>query len=284
MPRYAYVDGRYVPHDRATTHIEDRGYQFADGVYEVMPIQYGRILDERQHLDRLDRSLSELSIAWPMARRALSQVMRKLVEYNRVTEGIIYLQVTRGVAPRDFKFPKGAQPTLVMTTTRKSLAAPKAMRDGVSVVTTRDLRWKRRDIKSVALLPAVLAKQTAVEAGAFEAWQVDDDGYVTEGSSSNAWIVSQDGTIVTRPSGPDILTGCTRQSLIRLAERHGIPVAERAFTVDEAYAAREAFLSSASTYLLPITSIDGQAVGTGKPGPVVTRLRESYEGFAASDL
>ncbi len=277
MPRYAYVNGRYVPHNQAGVHIEDRGYQFADGVYEVMPIQHNRIIDEKQHLDRLDRSLRELRMDWPMARASLSLVMRNLLAYNGVEEGIIYLQVTRGAAPRDFKFPKAAQPALVLTTTRKSLAAPKAMREGVSVITTPDLRWKRRDIKSIALLPACLAKQQAADQGAMEAWQVDDDGYITEGASSNAWIVTHDGAIVTRPSSSDILTGCTRQTLLRLAEREGLRHEERKFTVAEAYEAKEAFLSSASTYVLPITRIDGRPVGEGKPGPLARRLREAYE-------
>lgn len=280
MPRYAYVNGRYVPHDQAAVHVEDRGFQFADGVYEVITVQNGRLVDEEGHVRRLDRSLSELEMARPMSSRAMALVMRRLVRQNGVRDGIVYLQVTRGVAPRDFKYPKGIQPTLVMTTRHMNLDPRERIEQGVPVVTIPDIRWKRRDIKSVALLPQAMGKQKAAEAGAFEAWQVDDDGNVTEGCSSNAWIVTNDGTLVTRHANNNILNGITRQSLLRLADEAGIPFEERPFSVAEAQQAREAFISSATTYVTPVTSIDGQPVGDGKPGPLGRKLRHAYLDYA----
>ncbi len=285
MPRYAYVNGRYVPHGDAAVHIEDRGFQFADGVYEVVSIHQGRLVDEAGHLDRLQRSLGELRLDAPMSRRALSLVMRELIRRNRVRNGLIYLQITRGVAPRDFKFPKDTAPTLVMTTRRIAGAASATLSDddGVSVITIPDIRWKRRDIKTVALLPQALGKQKAADAGAFEAWQVDDDGYVTEGCSSNAWIVTKEGVLVTRPATNDILNGITRQSILAIAEREGYGFEERPFTVAEALDAREAFLTSATTYVKPITRVDGKSIGNGHPGSLSSSLRGHYVTFAESD-
>ncbi|NNG02964.1 MAG: D-amino-acid transaminase [Inquilinus sp.] len=280
MPRYAYVNGRYLPHDAAGVHIEDRGFQFADGVYEVVTIQGGRLVDEAGHLDRLGRSLGELRLAWPMDRPVLQQVMRQLIRRNRVRDGIIYLQITRGTAARDFRFPEAATPTLVMTTRRMNLDPARQVAAGVDVVTIPDIRWKRRDIKSVALLAQVLGKQQAAEAGAFEAWQIDEEGMVTEGCSSNAWIVTGDGRLVTRDASTMILNGITRQSILRLAAEQGLQFEERAFTVDEARRAREAFLSSATTYVMPVTRIDGRPVADGKPGPLSRKLRESYRSYA----
>jgi len=276
MPRYAYVNGRYVPHADATVHIEDRGFQFADGVYEVVTVVGGRLADEEGHLVRLGRSLGELRIAWPVAPGTLKLLMRELIRRNRLSNGLVYIQVTRGVAPRDFKFPARAQSTLVMTARHTRFQTARQVGDGVPVVTTPDIRWLRRDIKSVALLPQVLAKQKAVEAGAFEAWMVDPDGTVTEGSSSNAWIVTKDNVLVTRPPSTMILNGVTRLSLLRLAAKLGLKVEERAFTVAEAMTAKEAFLSSASTFCLPVTAIDGRPVGNGHPGTVTRALREAY--------
>jgi D-alanine transaminase len=281
MARYAYVNGRFVPHTDAVVHVEDRGYQFADGVYEVVTIIGGKLVDEQGHLDRLTRSLNELRIAWPVTPRVLKLLMRRLIERNGVVQGTIYLQITRGVAPRDFKFPKHAESSLVLTTKRAAaFATPAQLENGVKVITIPDIRWLRRDIKSVSLLPQVLGKQQAVEAGAFEAWQVDGDGNVTEGCSSNAWIVTTDGTLVTRYANNLILNGVTRLSILRLAEEAGIPFEERPFSVEEAYAAREAFLSSASTFVMPVTRIDDRSVGSGKPGPLSEKLRRSYLDYA----
>jgi D-alanine transaminase len=283
MARYAYVNGRYVPHDKAAVHIEDRGFQFADGVYEVVTVIDGRLADEQGHLDRMARSLRELRIKWPVEPAVLKLLMRNLVRLNRLRNGTIYIQVTRGVAARDFAFPAKAESTLVMTTKRvAAFAKPEQLEKGVKVITIPDIRWARRDIKTVALLPQALGKQQAVEAGAFEAWQVDPDGTVTEGCSSNAWILTADGVLVTRPASNRILNGITRQSLIRLAAENDIPFEERSFTVEEARAAREAFVSSASSFFMPVTRIDDQPVGDGRPGPLGRKLREAYLSYARS--
>jgi D-alanine transaminase len=274
----AFVNGRYLPHARAQVHVEDRGFQFADGVYEVVAIVDGRLVDFDGHMDRLARSLGELKIAWPLSRRGLALVMRELIHRNGVASGLIYLQITRGAAPRDFKFPMPpVRPTLVMTVRRVArFGTPAQLAEGVAVITIPEIRWLRRDIKSVSLLPQVLGKQQAVEAGAFEAWMVDTDGLVTEGCSSNAWIVSANGTLVTRPADHMILDGITRRSLLRLAGDFGVATEIRRFSVAEALAAREAFLSSATTFALPVTHIDGQPVGTGAPGALTLRLRQAY--------
>jgi D-alanine transaminase len=283
MARYAYVNGRYVPHGKAAVHIEDRGFQFADGVYEVVTIIDGRLADEQGHLDRMARSLGELRIAWPVKPDVLKLLMRNLVRLNRLRNGTIYIQVTRGVAARDFAFPSKAESTLVMTTKRvAAFAKPEQLEKGVKVITIPDIRWARRDIKTVALLPQALGKQQAVEAGAYEAWQVDPDGTVTEGCSSNAWILTADGVLVTRPASNRILNGITRQSLIQLAAENDIPFEERCFTVEEAKAAREAFVSSASSFFMPVTRIDDQPVGDGRPGPLGRKLREAYLSYARS--
>lgn len=280
MARVAYVNGRYLPLKDASVQIEDRGFQFADGVYEVITVHGGRLVDEAGHLDRLDRSLGELRIPWPVGRRVLGQILREVVRRNRVRQGIVYFQVTRGVAPRDFKFPAHAEPTLVITARSKVVSPPHLAEHGVSVITVPDIRWKRPDIKSVALLPQVLGKQQAAEAGAFEAWMVDEQGFVTEGTSSNAWIVTPDGTLVTRQADRSILRGVTRQGVLRLLDAD-IAFEERLFSVEEAYRAREAFLTSASTYVLPIVRIDDRPVANGKPGSVAGRIRELYLAFAA---
>jgi D-alanine transaminase len=280
MSRVAYVNGRYVPHREASVHIEDRGYQFADGVYEVVCVQGGRIIDEEPHLERLERSLCELRIALPMGRPAMRHVTRELLRRNRVDDGIVYTQITRGVARRDHPFPaSGTPPSIVMTSRRIKPQDPKLFEQGIAVISTPDIRWQRCDIKSVSLLPNILAKQQAREAGAYEAWFVDRDGNVTEGSSTNAWIVTRDGELVTRQLGSAILGGVTRRSLIRLAGESQIKVVERPFTLDEARQAREAFLTSTTSFVIPIVKLDGKPVGAGTPGPVAARLRELYDGY-----
>ncbi|AUG52937.1 D-amino-acid transaminase [Thalassospira marina] len=274
MSRIAYVNGRYVPHSEASVHVEDRGFQFADGVYEVVAVYKGQLIDEKGHLDRLERSLSELQIAMPMARAALAQVLRRMVRVNLVRDGLVYFQVTRGVAPRDFPFPYAAMPTIVVTA--RSKAFPGRDVKPVTVITTPDQRWARRDIKTVGLLPAALAKQKARQAKAFEAWQVDADGYVTEGASSNAWIVTKDNVIVTRQADHNILRGITRMAILEFARENGFRFEERPFTVEEAQNAREAFVSSASTFVMPVWKIDNVAISNGEMGPVAKTLRDAY--------
>jgi len=281
MPRQAYVNGRYLPHGQAAVHIEDRGFQFADGVYEVVPVRRGALIDEEPHLDRLERSLGELRIAMPMHRRAIKLISRELIRRNDLHDGFIYMQITRGVAPRDHGFPARATPTLVMTTRRTKPHREALLRNGVSVITAPDIRWRRCDIKSVALLPNVLVKQAAVEAGAYEAWQVDDEGRVTEGSSTNAWIVTSDGTAVTRNATQAILNGITRLSLLKLIRAAGYGFEERPFTVAEAKAAREAFLTSSTSFVMPVTRIDGAPVGDGRPGALTAALRQHYLDYMA---
>ncbi|HVZ14466.1 MAG TPA: D-amino-acid transaminase [Bauldia sp.] len=275
MFRVAYVNGRYLPHDHAAVHVEDRGYQFADAVYEVCEIYDGRLLDERRHMQRLERSLAELRIPMPLAVPALGVIMREVARRNRVTEGLVYIQVSRGVAPRDHPFPTMAvRPALVVTARSIGFdARDTRARKGVAVVTAPDIRWGRVDIKTVGLLPNVLAKQGAREQGAYEAWLVDRDGNVTEGASTNAWIVNAKGVLVTRHADAAILRGVTRMVLLDVATRRKVSFEERPFSVSEALSAREAFLTSATNGVMPIVKIDGKKVGAGKPGPVATALR-----------
>jgi|SRR5579872_2045996 len=276
MSRIAYVAGQYLPHRQAAVHIEDRGYQFADGVYEVLAVVGGHLVDEELHLTRLHRSLGELRIPAPMSDSALKVVMREVVRRNGVDRGIIYLQITRGQAPREHAFPKAAKPVLVATSRRTKPPDPKLGRDGIAVITIPDIRWQRCDIKSVSLLPNVLGKQAAREAGAYEAWQVDRNEQVTEGTSTNAWIVTADGAVVTRAADSAILSGVTRLAVLDIMRREGYRLDERPFTVAEAKAAREAFLTSTTADLLPIVRIDGKPVGDGKPGQLSVKLREAY--------
>ena len=273
MSRIAYVSGRYLPQSVASVSIEDRGYQFADGVYEVMAVHRGKLLDRELHLKRLERSLAELRIAKPVEDRVLRTILERVVKLNKVANGIVYLQITRGVAPRDHAFPLAARPQLVVTARRAKPADPKLMETGVSVISIPDERWARRDIKSISLLPNVLGKQIAREARAYEAWQVDTEGLVTEGTSSNAWIVTGEGAIVTRPAGPVILNGITRLVVIDFAREAGLDFVERAFSLAEAKAAPEAFLTSTTSLVTPVTRIDDAAIGDGKPGPVTRQLR-----------
>ncbi len=280
MSRIAYVNGSYVPHKQASVHVEDRGYQFADGVYEVIAVRGGRFVDEEPHLDRLERSLAEISIEAPMSRPALKIVMREMLRRNRVRDGILYLQVTRGVAPREHAFPASARPAVVMTA-RRSKPRPAVSLRGVSVITVPDIRWKRCDIKSVSLLPNILGKQAASEAGAYEALQVDEDGFITEGTSSNAWIVNRRGDLITRKPDNAILDGVTRRAVVELAEREGLIFIERAFTLKQALAAREVFVTSTSSNVMPVVKIDDQVVGDGKPGPLSRKLLKLYATHAA---
>ncbi len=284
MPHWAYVNGRLLPHEAAMVHIEDRGYQFADGVYEVTPVHGGVLIDVAAHFDRLGRSLAELRIAWPMAARVLALRQEDLVRRNRLEEGFVYLQITRGVARREHRFPTGVKSALVMTTQRHPPIDRATAEAGVAVISLPDIRWKRCHIKSVSLLANILGKQQAAEAGAYEAWMVDSAGHVTEGTSSNAWIVTAAGEIVTRPLGQDILAGITRQVALELARATGLAFRERPFTLAEAKAAAEAFLTSSGNGTLAITRIDGAVIGTGRMGPVVARLRELIDAHVARTI
>ena len=276
MSRIAYVNGRYVRHQQAAVHVEDRGYQFADGVYEVIAVRGGRLVDRGPHLDRLDRSLRELAIAWPMSRSALSVVLDQCVRRNRVGGGIVYLQMTRGVARRDHSIPANPVTSLVVTARNQTLDTEQ-FEAGIRVVTVPDIRWKRCDIKSVSLLPNVLAKQAARDRGAYEAWQVDEEGFITEGSSTNAWILTPDGALVTRHLGASILSGITRLVVLDLAHLHHIELVERAFSRDEALGASEAFLTSTTSCILPVVQIDDHVLRNGRPGRVTRRLRALYD-------
>lgn len=278
MSRVSYVNGRYLPHAEASVHVEDRGYQFADGVYEVCEVREGHLVDERRHIERLARSLKELRIDAPMTPAALGVVMRETMRRNRVRDGLVYLQVTRGVARRDHGFPPpGTKPSVVVTarsTDRRK--ADRLAETGIRVVTVAENRWPRVDIKSVALLPNVLARQEALDRGAKEAWFVDADGLVTEGASANAWIVTQDGAIVTRSANSGILKGITRTVTLEVTKSPAKQVEERAFSVAEAIAAREAFQTSATLTVMPVVEIDGKKIGDGRPGPVARALRARF--------
>jgi D-alanine transaminase len=278
MGRIAYVNGRFVPHGEAVVHIEDRGYQFGDAIYEVWALFDGKLSDAEGHFARLERSLGELSIEMPMTRAALTLVLKETVRRNRVRDGLLYLQVSRGVARRDHAYPDPpVRPAVVMTVSATDRAAAEARAaKGVSVVTTPEIRWGRCDIKTVNLIPNALAKQKARAAGAAEAWFVDELGFVTEGASSSAWIVDGEGRLRTRDTNANILRGVTRNSLLEVIRRDGLEVDERPFTPAEALAAKEAFITGAGTLVLPVIAVDGKPVGEGRPGPVAARLRRLY--------
>ena len=278
MSRFAYVNGRFVRHADAAVSIDDRGFLFGDAIYEVWSVRDGELLDANGHFQRLKRSLGELRIAQPVTLGALHLLIRELLRRNRVRDGLVYLQVSRGAARRDHVFPAaGTPPTLVMTAKRVDFnAADKRAEQGVGVISLPDQRWGRCDIKTVNLLPNVLAKQAAKEAGAFEAWQIDQAGLVTEGASSNAWIVTQDGVLVTRPADNAILHGITRATILTIARAEGYAVEERGFSLEEALAAREAFITSATTFVTPVVRIDDRPVGNGAPGSLATHLRRAY--------
>jgi len=274
-PRIVYVNGRYCPIEEATIPIMDRGFLFGDGIYEVTAVLEGRLIDNRPHLERLNRSLAEIGIANPHSVAEWTAIQGELMGRNGLAEGLIYIEVTRGVAERDFACPADLAPTVVMFTQPKAIRDNPAAKSGAAVITLPDLRWRRRDIKSVALLPQVLAKLAAKSAGVAEAWMVED-GYVTEGASSTAFIITAAKEVVTRPLSHAVLPGITRNAVMRLAERHGLTLIERLFTVDEALAAREAFFTSASTFAMPVVKIDDRPVGDGTPGPLVQELRALY--------
>jgi D-alanine transaminase len=282
MSRIAYVNGQYRDLRDASVNIEDRGYQFADGVYEVCEVRGGQLVDFPRHMARLERSLRELRIAMPMPLRALDVVMHEVVRRNRVSYGLVYLQITRGVARRDHPFPaKPVKPAVVVTARSLNFSKNQATAaHGIGVITMPENRWPRVDIKSVSLLPNVLAKQQARDSGAYEAWYVDAKGDVTEGSSSNAWIITADGRVVTHPTGHEILAGITRDVLKETLAALQIRLEERPFTPEEAYGAAEAFITSASQIVMPVVRIDGRTVGDGKPGPISMRLREEFHRFA----
>jgi D-alanine transaminase len=282
LPRIAYVNGRYLPARDALVSIEDRGYQFSDGIYEVCEVRGGAIIDERRHLERLQRSLDALRIGLPLTPRALSVIMHETIRRNRVRDGIVYVQMTRGVARRDFAFPPpGTAPSLVVTARNLDMGGnERKARQGLAVITVPESRWARPDIKSISLLPNVLAKQAARDRGGAEAWFVDRDGRVTEGASSNAWIVTQDGKVVTRPADNGILRGITRTVLIEAIKAQSLQFEERPFTVEEAYGAREAFVTAASQIVMPVVRIDDRNVGGGLPGPVAAALRECFHRHA----
>ena len=283
--RIAYVDGRYLPHAGAAVHIEDRGLQFADAIYEVCSVNDGLLLDEVGHLDRLERSLRELAIPMPMGRGALMVVMREVMRRNRLKDGLIYLQVTRGAYRRDHAIPSFAKPSLIITA--RSIdpkSYDKRRAEGISVVTLKDIRWGRCDIKTTGLLPNVLAKTQARKGGAYEAWLVDEKGFVTEGASTNAWIVTKNDVLVTRDLKANILAGVTRKGVLAALSHHGInAIEERAFTLKEASDASEAFITSASGGVIPVVRIDGHTIGAGKPGPMAARVHSLYREMSLAE-
>jgi D-alanine transaminase len=284
--RIAYVNGRYLPQARATVSIEDRGYQFGDGVYEVCEVRGGALIDEERHLARLERSLRELKMPAPLAPRALSRVLREVLARNKVRDGYVYAQVTRGVAPRDHAFPaRAVRASLVVTA--KAIDPAKGAQQaakGIKVISLPDIRWKRPDIKTINLLPNVLARQAAKEQGAYEAWLIDSEGMVVEGAASNAWIVTPEKVIVTHQVDRSILQGVTRTTLLDLIAAKGYRLEERRFSLDEAKRAEEAFITGATTLVMPVIAIDDTPIGDGKPGALATSLRAQFHNFARATL
>ena len=280
MDQIAYVNGSFVPMANAKVSILDRGFLFADGIYEVAAVLDGKLIDNASHLARLERSVAEISLDLPETTARIQEIQKELVARNNLVNGMVYLEVTRGADKgRDFAFPNGVKPTLIMFTSVKDIVGAQSAKTGISVITVPDIRWVRRDVKSVGLLAQVLAKQAAATAGAGEAWMIED-GKVTEGGSSSAFIVTRDDVLVTRQNGSEILPGCTRKAVIKLAEERQLRVEERAFSVEEALAAKEAFITSATVFVQAVVSIDGKKVAGGKPGPMTDRLREIYIDFA----
>jgi D-alanine transaminase len=282
MGRVVYVNGAYLPEAEATVSVFDRGFLFADGVYEVSAVLEGRLVENAGHLARLERSLAALDMRAPASGAEIAAIQRELIARNGLDEGVVYLQVTRGAADRDFAYPRDAEPTLVLFTQEKTILANPAADKGIAVITLPDIRWRRRDIKTVGLLAASMAKQAALDAGANDAWMVED-GIITEGSSNNAFIVTNDRRIVTRALSDAILHGITRRAVLRLAEHEGLSVEERGFTPEEAYEAREAFSTSASSFVMPVVRIDEHVLGNGVPGPVTEKLRRLYIEMALAD-
>jgi D-alanine transaminase len=275
MSRIVYLNGSYLPEEEAKVSVFDRAFLFGDGVYEVTAVVEGQLLDFVAHLARLDRSLEAIALRPPLTNAELRALHEELIARNKVDEGIVYLQITRGVADRDFAYPDDAKPTVVAFTQSRPLIDNPYATTGVKIVTIPDIRWKRRDIKSTAMLGQAMGKQAAKLRGAYEAWMVED-GHVTEGTSSSAFIVDKDGIVRTQPLGQHILPGVTRRSVLRLAEIEGVRIEERPFTVAEALSAREAFMSAASAFVLPIVEIDGIRIGDGRPGPIAKLFRELY--------
>lgn len=275
MAQIAYVNGRYVHHRDAMVHVEDRGYQFSDGIYEYLAFYNQKILDEALHNRRLERSLKELGMNLPFSMRALSIIMHELIARNGRIHGGLYLQISRGVAKRDHAFPKDLQPSVVMTVCAAKFPKPHEIRDGVKVITQQDQRWARRDIKTVSLLANVLAKQEASKHGAREAWLIED-GHITEGAVSNSYIVTPKGEILTHPANHRILGGITREMVLELARGAGIKVTERPYTMNDVKNAAEAFLTSTSANVLPVVKVDDMVVGSGKPGTVTQKLQALY--------
>jgi len=282
MSRIVYVNGEFLPEEEAKISVFDRGFLFADGVYEVSSVLAGKLIDNAAHMARLERSLGELKMAPPMPLEEIPPIQREIVVRNQLDQGTVYLQVSRGAADRDFPFPKGVSSSLVIFSQARNLLEDPAAAKGIAVITLPDIRWQRRDIKTVQLLAPALAKQAAKDAGANDAWMVED-GFVTEGSSNNAYIVTMDGTIVTRALSNAILHGITRRAILDLAARDGLRVEERSFTPEEAYEAGEAFITSASTFVYPVVNIDGRILGNGAPGPVATKLRQLYIEMALAE-
>src|SRR5262249_388553 len=276
----AYVNGSFVPLSAAKVSILDRGFLFAYGIYALSAVLDCKLVDNASHLARLERSVGEISLSLPESVDRIIEIQKELIARNKLENGLVYIEVTRGADKgRDFAFPKGVKPTMIMFTSVKDIVNAESAKKGIAVITVPDIRWTRRDIKSVALLAQVLAKQAAAEAGAGEAWMIED-GKVTEGGSSSAFILTQDDVIVTRQNGNEILAGCTRKAVVKLAEERQLRVEERPFSVEEALRAKEAFITSASLFVQPVVSIDGKSVANGKPGPMATRLREIYVDFA----
>jgi len=274
LSRIVYVNGEYAPKEAAKISVFDRGFIFGDGVYEVVPVVARKLVDRDYFLERLDRSLSELSITWPCSQREYLDIMQELISRNKLEEGFVYSQVTRGIADRDFVFPTDTAPSLVAFTSQINLLNNPLAESGIAVSTSQDIRWKRRDIKSVNLLAQCLAKQDAHSKGANEGWMVED-GFVTEGVTSSAYIVKEQ-KIITRPLSNSILSGIRRRTLIEIAEREGIKLEQRLFSLEEALQADEAFISSATTITLPVVSIDGKKIADGIPGKITCKLRKMY--------
>lgn len=284
MPRIAYVNGQYKTHMYASVHIEDRGFQFADGVYEVIYVYNKKFIDKEMHLDRLDRSLKELDIRWPVNRSSLNIIIQEVVRRNRVKNGNIYLQVTRGCNDREFSYPEDLSPSLIVYARKANKDSIQTAKKGYKIVSRPDIRWKRCDIKTISLLPAVMAKQAAVKEGAIEAWLVDDDGLVTEGTSSNAWIVTEKNEIVTRSTNNFILSGVTRKTILQLSQDLGLKYKERPFSLVEAQEAKEAFCTSSTALIKPIIQINKKRIGSGTVGPVTKILIKNYFNYIEQNL
>lgn len=283
MSRTVYVNGAYLPEEEAKISVFDRGFLFSDGVYEVSSVLNGKLIDNEAHLARLARSLKALEMRAPISAEEIVEVQNKLIEQNNLTEGLVYLQVTRGSADRDFAYPKNPKPSLVMFTQSKNVIDNPMVKKGMKIISTEDIRWARRDIKTVGLLAASMAKMQAIAAGADDAWFVEDE-MVTEGSSNNAYIIKHDDTLVTRQISNKILAGITRSVILKLVDEQDLTFEERPFSLQEAYEAKEAFVSSATTFVMPVVSIDGHSLSGGKPGAMTMKIRDYYIKAALAGL